>query len=235
MGFYSINPETLRLLHEPDPGYILKRDGSNAAAVLRNFSLHGPRVAGMRDKLVQLLSTVVNGIRAVAEAPVGNKETLWFSQDIGLSGDAVFNAISMSDGTLRVLGLLLAVYQPAPTTVIGIEEPELTVHPGLLEMIFDVLKDASNEKQVLVTTHSPDILDQKDLQTSQLRVVQWREGRTLIAPVSGPDRETIKQNLYTAGELLRIDELEPDNEVARINSQPSDLFGPPLLKGSRQE
>ena len=44
-------------------------------------------------------------------------------------------------------------------TLIGIEEPELTVHPGVLPMLYDFLIQASRRSQVLITTHSPDLLN----------------------------------------------------------------------------
>ena len=69
----------------------------------------------------------------------------------------------MSDGTLRVLGLFLAAYQAGHPSVLGIEEPEATVHPAMAEVVTEVLLDAAHDQQVLVTTHSPDILDYKEL------------------------------------------------------------------------
>lgn len=226
MRVYSISPGTLRIPQEPDPGYSLKRDGSNAAAVLRNLSLYGPQASDMRDRLVRLLSRAVKGITWVRDGSVGTKETLWFDQDLDLGNSTSFNAISMSDGTLRVLGLLLAVYQPMGPSVVGIEEPELTVHPALAEMIFEVLKEASQQRQVLITTHSPDILDQKELGTTELRIVNWVEGGTVIARVPDTARQTIKENLYTAGELMRIGELDADGDSRTAAAQSVDLFGP---------
>ena len=88
----------------------------------------------------------------------------------------------MSDGTLRVLGLLLAVYQPGPYSVVAVEEPEATVNPAVAEVVVEVLMDAAHEKQVLLTSHSPDILDYKELTDTQIRVVAMEHGRTLWFP-----------------------------------------------------
>ena len=110
----------------------------------------------------------------------------------------------MSDGTLRVLGLLLAVGQPTPSLV-GIEEPEATVHPAIIEMIMEVLLDASNEKQVLITAYSPEVLDYKELNESSIRVVVSENGRTVIAPASEADKKIIRSifiplgNFYESG------------------------------------
>jgi predicted ATPase len=135
----------------------------------------------------------------------------------------------MSDGTLRVLGLLLAVYQPGPYSVVAIEEPEATVNPAVAEVVVEVLMDAANGKQVILTSHSPDILDYKDLTDNQIRVVTMAHGRTLIAPVSEAGRMAIQERLYTPGELLRSGELSPDLEAAEQAAQQLSLFSTSTL------
>ncbi|MBI4481461.1 MAG: ATP-binding protein, partial [Acidobacteria bacterium] len=152
------------------------------------------------DRLCRLLSKVVEGIKKVEYQTVGQKETLQFKQDVGLKHPWTFDALNMSDGTLRVLGVLLAVYQPGRHSVVAIEEPEATVHPAVTELVVEVIMDAANEKQILLTTHSPDILDQKNLVDTQIRVVTMEQSRTLICPVSQSSREAIRERLYTPGE-----------------------------------
>ena len=66
------------------------------------------------------------------------------------------NVSQVSDGTLRVFGLLTALYQPVRPAVIALEEPEQTVHPGFLPVVAESISDVSDPTQVLVTTHSPE-------------------------------------------------------------------------------
>src|SRR3990172_5716274 len=209
MRFYSIVPVRLRELQEPDPGDFLKRDGSNAAAVLKRLQdeAYGN---GQYDRLCRLLSKVVEGVEKVEYRAIGQKETLQFKQDVGAKHPWTFNALNMSDGTLRVLGLLLAVYQPGPYSVVAVEEPEATVNPAVAEVVVEVLMDAATEKQVLLTSHSPDLLDYKELTDTQIRIVTMEHGRTLIAPVSQAGRDAIRQRLYTPGGLLRPGGVTPD-------------------------
>ena len=234
MRFYSVVPGRLRELQEPDPGDHLKRDGSNAAAVLKRLR-DEPKGSERYDRLCRLLSQVVEGLRKVEYRPVGQKETLQFKQDVGLKYPWTFDALNMSDGTLRVLGLLLAVYQPGDHSVVAIEEPEATIHPGATELVIEVLMDASNERQILVTTHSPDILDTRDLSDAQIRVVTMEQSRTLIAPVSKSSRDAIRNRLYTAGELLRSGELGPDLAAARESARQFNLFGPTAFREAQGE
>lgn len=226
MRFYSIVPVRLRELQEPDSGDFLKRDGSNAAAVLKRLQDEASG-NGQYNRLCRLLSKVVEGVEKVEYKAIGQKETLQFKQDVGLQHPWTFNGLNMSDGTLRVLGLLLAVYQPGPYSVIAIEEPEATVNPAVAEVVVEVLMDAAKERQVLLTSHSPDILDYKDLTDTQIRVVSMEHGRTLIAPVSQAGRDAIRERLYTPGELLRSGELTPDLQAAEQAAEQLSLFGSP--------
>jgi predicted ATPase len=223
MRFYSIVPVRLRELQEPDTGDFLKRDGSNAAAVLKRLQEEA-QGNGQYDRVCRILSRVVEGIRKVEYRAIGQKETLQFKQDVGLEHPWTFDALNMSDGTLRVLGLLLAVYQPGPYSVVAIEEPEATVNPAVAEVVVEVLMDAANERQVLLTSHSPDILDYKELTDTQIRVVTMEAGRTLIASVSPAGRDAIRERLYTPGELLRSGELNPDPRAAEESAKQFDLF-----------
>lgn len=68
-----------------------------------------------------------------------------------------FSARLISEGTLRLIGLLAAIHPQNPATVIAFEEPENGVHPVRLKIISDAIKNAVHEfgKQIIVTTHSP--------------------------------------------------------------------------------
>lgn len=220
--FYSIVPSCLRELQDPDPGEYLKGDGSNAAAVLKRLA--ETNEGRPYDRLCRLLSKIVEGIQKVEYQSIGQKETIQFKQDVGQKHPWTFDSLNMSDGTLRMLGLLLAVYQPGEQSVIAIEEPEATVHPAAAESIVEVLLDAARERQILFTTHSPDILDYKGLNDDQVRVVTIDGGQTLVSPLSEASRNAIRQRLYTPGELLRADELNPDIGAARQGAKGLHLF-----------
>jgi predicted ATPase len=230
MRFYAVVPGRLRELQDPDPGDYLKRDGSNAAAVLKRLK-EETNGSERYERVCRLLSKVVEGVEKVEYQAVGQKEALQFKQDVGLKHPWTFDALNMSDGTLRVLGLLLAVYQPGRHSVVAIEEPEATVHPAVAELIVQVLIDASRDKQVLLTTHSPDILDHKELSDDQIRVVHKEHSRTSISPLSNSSREAIRKRLYTPGELLRSGELTPGPAAVAETFEEGDLFG--RLTGAR--
>lgn len=223
MRFYSIVPSELRKLQPPDAGDILKPDGSNTAAVLKRIESEAP---DRYRRICSLLSAAVSRIQSARHKSVGQFETIEFRQDVGASHPWRFDALNVSDGTLRVLGLLVAVYQPGPAAILGIEEPEATVHPAVTEQILEVLRDASRLRQILVTTHSPDLLDFDDIDDDQLRVVTNPRSSTLVAPLADASRRTIREHLFTTGELLRAGELEGDDAAAEVAAGQMGLFGP---------
>jgi predicted ATPase len=223
MRFYSIVPSELRKLQPPDAGDVLRSDGGNAAAVLRRLKTDAP---DRYERIGRLLATAVDGIKSADHKAVGQWETIEFRQDVGQKHPWTFDALNVSDGTLRLLGLLIAVYQPGRATLLGIEEPEATVHPAVAEQILEVLMDASRFRQVLITTHSPDLLDFREIGDEQLRVVTNPQNTTVVATLAETSRRAIREQLYTTGELMRAGELEGDTTAARQRADQLSLFGP---------
>src|SRR5206468_4134073 len=76
----------------------------------------------------------------------------------GKARDKWFESAQESDGTLRMAGIITALLQEPPLPLLGIEEPELTIHPGALPLLYDYLEETSSRSQILLTTHSPDLL-----------------------------------------------------------------------------
>jgi len=228
MGFYNLNPDEIRELQPPDAGEVLKRDGSNLASVLSAMAKENKEAY---DRIVAFLSKVVPGIQDVAVKHVGKKETLEFRQVVGTTqAPWRFMAENMSDGTLRALGVLTALFQSSnalrkKVPFVGIEEPEVAVHPGAAGVLRDGLRTASKITQVAVTSHSPDLLDDKDIGDESILAVVNRNGETKIAPPDEAGRSAIKDRLYTVGELLRLNQLEPDEEATKkIPPSQLDLF-----------
>jgi predicted ATPase len=228
MRRYNVRPERLRELQDPDPGKgtVLLPDGSNAAAVLRRISENGEHNGHVYERICRLLGKITPGIISVQPSSLGQKEILEFRQDIGLQPQETgrFEALNMSEGTLRALGLLLAVYQWRPPALIAIEEPESTIHPSAMEILTDILIDGTARSQILLTTHSPEMLDNKKLKDEQIIAVESVHGVAQITPLTKSVRDVIRQRLYTAGELLRQGELQVDHDYANQTARQLNLF-----------
>lgn len=215
MRVNSIEPGKLREMQDPDSGTSLRRDGSNAASVLQEIERHS---SDDLERVCEILSTIVPKTTKVQTKKHGNKISLEFTQQWSERGRLKFEAFSMSDGTLRALGLLTAVYQRPAPTLLAIEEPEATIHPGALDAILDLLRHASSKMQVVATTHSPEVLNAKWIQDKHLRIVEWGEGATRVAPLSEASRKALQQRLMGAGELLRSNALQPQSQVLFMES-----------------
>lgn len=86
----------------------------------------------------------------------------------------------------------------------------MALHPAAAGVLLDALEEASDRTQVLVTSHSPDLLDDKRLDGDNVPAVTSQGGVTRIGPLDEVGRETLQGQLYTVGELLRMDQLTPD-------------------------
>lgn len=221
---YSIVPSQVNETRVRDSEGFLERQGGNAASVLRAIIKTSPED---HARIERLLGRAVEGITSIATVQNQDRWILMeLKKDIGLEEPGLFFGSDLSDGTLRLLGLLVAIYQPSRPSVLVIEEPEATVHPAVSQLVTEILLDAAHDRQVLVTTHSPDILDAKDLADSQIRVVTQQHGRTVVAPLSNASRQAIREHLYTPGELLRIGELDEDAAQAVAAAEGLELFPP---------
>jgi predicted ATPase len=215
MGFYSLNPDRIRDLQSPDAGQLLARDGSNITSVLAQLDKHNP---SRKERIEKYLSKVVPGVHGVDVKVVGPKETLEFRQQVAGARDPWrFLAANMSDGTVRALGILVALFQAGngtgtPVPLVGIEEPEIALHPAAAGLLLDGLKEASQSTQVIVTSHSPDLLDNQQLDVGSLLAVYAEGGSTHIAALDEAGRTAVVKRLYTPGELLRLNQVRPDPE-----------------------
>lgn len=221
---YSIVPKAMRELHDTDESagvHHLAPDGRNAASILRRLMVEQPQVY---DHVCDVLSSAVPGMHSVEPRQVGRWEHIEFRKDVGTSHPWRFEGLNASDGTLRLLGLLLAVYQPSPVPLLGIEEPETSVHPALAERILDVLRDAAATRQVIATTHSPDLLDAHELPADAIRYVDSVQNRTVISRLNATTRGIVRDRLYTVGELMRDHELQGDTEEANLLARQHPLF-----------
>ena len=93
-------------------------------------------------------------------------------------GDFVIPATRLSDGTLRYLCLLAILCDPEPPPLICIEEPELGLHPDILPKVADLLKAASEQTQIIVTTHSDILVDAMTDCPETVVVCEKHEGKT---------------------------------------------------------
>ncbi len=213
MAFYSPNPDRIKDLQLPDAGDLLARDGANLASVLDRMAKRQPEV---RSRIEDYLSRIVPGVRGVEVSHVGPRETLEFRQDVpDPENPWRFLAGSMSDGTLRALAALVALFQSGSVPLAALEEPAATLHPAAAAVLLDALLEATTLRQVLVTSHNADLLDSPQVKPANVLAVLAENGNTRIGPLDAVGSDALEQQLGTAGELLRTDQVKPDPEISK--------------------
>ena len=229
MGLYNLNPEAVREYQPPDADARLKRDGSNLAKVWYFFRDRSPET---KQLIEDYLACVVPGIVGVDTCFAGPSMVLEFRQKVGDNCDIQrFCDASVSDGTLRVLGVLVALFQGLGNRdskqgphLIGIEEPENTVHPDALELLGDILRHAAEHVQVVVSSHSTDLLDRSDIAESSIFAVSAEGGETRIGSLRESTRSVLRERLSTPGELMRMNQLHLSSPMEGSKSPPPSIF-----------
>lgn len=202
-AFYTIFPNVLREPHKHSLDYPLEEHGYNIASVLRKMI---KSTSGYMPDLKAALAKVVSGVSDVKVRLVGGYLVVELKHEFPGKKAHFFEATQESDGTLRVLGLLVALFQKPTLSLLAVEEPELTIHPGAMGVLCDMFLEAATRGQILLTTHSPDLVSR--FRPDQLRVVDREGGDTKIGGVDETQLRAINERLFSAGELMRIEGLQ---------------------------
>jgi len=129
------------------PADFLLPDALNVALVLNDLGYRG----SVMDRIVQLMRRLNEGFDRVS-VRVGSGMVQLFFHENGM--EQPIPATRISDGTLRFLCLLSILCHPEPPPLICIEEPELGLHPDMIRTVAELLIEASQRAQLIVTTHS---------------------------------------------------------------------------------
>lgn len=199
--YYSIFPNTLRTPQRRTSETVLLEDGSNLATTLLMIKKMGITF----PELVTSLGYITEGANDLRVFEAGGYLVTEVKHEAQKTRSPWFPLAQESDGTLRVLAILTALYQTTAISTLAVEEPELSVHPGALAVLSDVIKEAATRSQVIITTQSPDLISH--FRADELRVVERVDGQTRIGPIDEVQRETINDQLFSAGDLLRIEGL----------------------------
>lgn len=117
------------------------------------------------------------------------------------------SAADLSDGTLRFLFLVAALANPEPGRLVAIDEPETGLHPSMLAVVADLALQASERTQVILSTHSPQLLDAFGTEPITTTIVQNKDGETKLTILDGDElARWVKE--FSLGSLFRSGELE---------------------------
>ena len=149
---------------DPSP-FLLRRDGNIiGAGQLDPYGRNlGETLYSIHESSPETFELIVTATRSVLGVPSSlqvreSEDRFYFVQDEpGLRFPV--NQMGVSSGTLRILALMTALYSQSVTTLLGIEEPENYVHPSALHAFVEHILGAEERAQIMITTHSPMLLD----------------------------------------------------------------------------
>ena len=180
------------------PGDFLSEDMNNLALILNNLLGSGTEKA-LRDKF----GLFYEGIERIqTKAHLGKVHISIYEK--GLSQP--ISATRLSDGMLHYLCLLALLLHPEPPPLIAIEEPEIGMHPDMIRVIAELLIEASQRTQIIVTTHSDLLVSCLDEQPESVLVCERTESGSELRRL---EKKKMKAWLkkYSLGEMWLMGEL----------------------------
>ena len=178
MRTFQFLPDMSRTPSSPTSAADLGHDGDNLTALVKN----------LQDQMPEAWSSVLGNMTSIMPdleeiEVLQTTDKLWalYFQETGIGRH--WTADEVSDGTIRALALFSSTYD-LRTTLLAIEEPENSLHPWVLQEFVSACRAVSSapkSKQILLTTHSPVLIDQ--LVPSDIVSVWNEHGRTMLRPL----------------------------------------------------
>ena len=206
VGLYHIFPNSLRDPQKVADSHPLATGGENLASTLRDMIQKKSRFL---PDLKSALTFAVPGVRDIRVSHAGSYYVVELNHERngGNERGSWFDLSYESDGSIRLLALLTALLQDPAPSLIGLEEPELAIHPGAMAVLSDTMREAALRGQVLVATHSPDLIDRLPIES--IRAVTAEGGSTKVGKITEHQLTSVREGLFSAGELHGMEGLQP--------------------------
>ena len=186
-----------------DDNDYLRPDGSNLAAFLYFLSEKHAESYSLIRRAVQRVAPFFDDFHLRPQKLNPGKIRLEWRHK---GTEAYFAASSLSDGTLRFIGLATLFLQPQSLrpSVILVDEPELGLHPYAITLLASLVKQASIKTQIILSTQSPLLLDH--FQPEDVLVADRVDGSTQLTRLESARLETWLER-YSLGQLWEKNEL----------------------------
>ena len=152
IAIYDLNPRLSKGMATTTGRRAMQQDGSNLAVALEEILEDDESRRQLRNFLHDLLPFVED----VAVERLADHSVSWRLRE-RFTEDQFLPAYTLSDGTVQITALIIALYFENKDLVI-IEEPDRHVHPSLASRMVQMMRDVADHRQVIVTTHNPELI-----------------------------------------------------------------------------
>jgi predicted ATPase len=162
-------------LRKPNPPRLdkyLLTDGNNLASLLNDIKLTDKETY---NRIVNAIKNVNDKFLGVEFKQLSGFIEMWLEEE---SLNSAISPINISDGTLKFLCLMAILYNPNRGSVICIDEPEVGLHPDMINTLHEAIEFAAETSQIIISTHSAHLLNYFEIE--QVRVFEKDENNTTI-------------------------------------------------------
>jgi len=155
ISIYDFDPKLTKRAQQISGLSTLEYDGSNLATIVGNILKNRSKTR----EFYNLLRDLLPPIEKIRIQPVANSVMLQIKEKY--SPKQYFPGFLISDGTINLTALVIALYFE-DNEIAVIEEPERNIHPYLISKLVAMMRDSSNKKQIITTTHNPEVVRHAD-------------------------------------------------------------------------
>lgn len=207
---FQLSPLESRRPGVPTPNPDLERYGANLPAFVAQMKKGSP---DLWDQVLQMMRRLVPGLEEIrTDFTPDRRLTLQFVEQ---GSGRPWSVDEISDGTIQALALFTALFDTRSRFVL-IEEPENSVHPWIVRNFVDACR-AATDKQVIVTTHSPALIN--CLVPEEVAVVSRTHGETQIRGLTDLDPDAMR--LWSEGKISTFEIVDSGWVVDAVPGGPS--------------
>lgn len=178
---YDFDPKLLKTPSQITSKRNLEEDGSNIGVVLETLL----KDKSSKMKLFNLLKSCLPNIQSVEIKKNIDKSVAYQIKETYFNKPLYSQFLS--DGTVSMLALIIALYFNDKDNIIILEEPERNLHPKVIKQLVEMLNEVSNDKQIIITTHNAEIVRNSNLQDI-ICIKREKNGSTSISKPSNNKR-----------------------------------------------
>lgn len=205
--FYNANDMSLKAIREAYPkiganDIFLSPSGENLPLVLDNLMQHSNYGLDFEEQINHAMKSVLPNTRKIKTARSNlSLAVQWHFNEMR----EPFYLSELSDGSVRMLCWATLLHSPILPTLLVIDEPELGLHVAWMQILAEWIKNAANNTQVIISTHSPDLLDYfTDSVKNVLCFERQDQSHFRLKPLSASALSSKIEEGWQLGDLYRI-------------------------------